>query len=136
MPVRASARRRRALSMTSLIDVIFLLLLFFMLSSTFTRFAEIRLDTGAGGRVGSAAAEGPPLFLRLTGASISLNGSDVALEALAERLRELTAPPEGTESMPTSLIVDPVGEEVTSQQLVDLLIVVRAPPELRVRVLE
>ena len=29
--------------MTSLIDVIFLLLLFFMLSSTFSRFAEVEL---------------------------------------------------------------------------------------------
>ena len=32
---------RRAVSLTALIDVIFLLVLFFMLSSTFTRFAKV-----------------------------------------------------------------------------------------------
>ena len=32
--------RRRRLPLTPLIDVIFLLLLFFMLSSTFTRFSD------------------------------------------------------------------------------------------------
>ena len=38
-------RRRRSgrLSMTSLIDVIFLLLLFFMLTSTFSKFSEVEL---------------------------------------------------------------------------------------------
>ena len=44
-----STRRRRKLSMTSLIDVIFLLLLFFMLTSTFTRFAELDLAAASGG---------------------------------------------------------------------------------------
>ncbi|MEM8921756.1 MAG: biopolymer transporter ExbD, partial [Pseudomonadota bacterium] len=34
-------RRRGRSSITSLIDVIFLLLLFFMLASTFTRFSEV-----------------------------------------------------------------------------------------------
>lgn len=34
-------KSRRRLSLTTLIDVIFLLLLFFMLSTTFTRFGEI-----------------------------------------------------------------------------------------------
>lgn len=37
-------RKRRHLSMTSLIDVIFLLLLFFMLASTFTRFSELEIS--------------------------------------------------------------------------------------------
>ena len=43
------ARRRRRLSMTSLIDVIFLLLLFFMLTSTFTRFSEVELTAAGSG---------------------------------------------------------------------------------------
>jgi biopolymer transport protein ExbD len=37
--------------MTSLIDVIFLLLLFFMLSSTFSRFGEVELTAAAGGNM-------------------------------------------------------------------------------------
>ena len=35
---------RRQISVTSLIDVIFLLLLFFMLSSTFSKFADVELS--------------------------------------------------------------------------------------------
>ena len=35
---------RRAVSLTALIDVIFLLVLFFMLSSTFTRFAKVEIS--------------------------------------------------------------------------------------------
>ena len=39
----AAVRKRKPLSLTSLIDVIFLLLLFFMLTSTFTRFARVEI---------------------------------------------------------------------------------------------
>ena len=46
--------------MTSLIDVIFLLLLFFMLSSTFSKFSEIELTAGGSGP--GRAAETPPLM--------------------------------------------------------------------------
>ena len=50
--------------MTSLIDVIFLLLLFFMLSSTFSRFAEVEISAAAGGA--AAPSDTPPAFLRLS----------------------------------------------------------------------
>lgn len=42
---RAYVRKRT--SITSLIDVIFLLLLFFMLASTFTKFSEIEISSGS-----------------------------------------------------------------------------------------
>jgi biopolymer transport protein ExbD len=50
-------------TLTPLIDVIFLLLLFFMLSSTFTRFAEVPL-TNAGGGVADRAAAALPATAR------------------------------------------------------------------------
>ena len=50
--------------MTSLIDVIFLLLLFFMLTSTFTRFSEVELTAAGSGTPPQAPTEAP-LFLRL-----------------------------------------------------------------------
>ncbi|MEL7198509.1 MAG: biopolymer transporter ExbD [Pseudomonadota bacterium] len=43
----AQRRRRRHLSITSLIDVIFLLLLFFMLASTFTKLSEVDISSTA-----------------------------------------------------------------------------------------
>lgn len=121
------ARRRRArLSMTSLIDVIFLLLLFFMLSSTFSRFAEVELSAG-----GSGGAEGTPpqniLFLRLSDEALSLNGQP--LEAAA-----LRAAVEGTERPATALVS--VSGAATAQALTNVLIALRGLPELTVTVLE
>lgn len=49
MPL-ARPSRRRALNLTPLIDVVFLLLVFFMLASTFLKFGTVKLETaGAGG---------------------------------------------------------------------------------------
>ena len=79
---------RRPVTLTPLIDVIFLLLLFFMLSSTFTRFGEVAL-TNAGGEVPTEGA--PPLFLQLRAEDLSLNGSALTLDALAPALGERAA---------------------------------------------
>ena len=49
---------RRRLGLTPLIDVIFLLLLFFMLSSTFSRFSQVPVEGGAaGGGTGNRPAQ-------------------------------------------------------------------------------
>ncbi|WP_245847965.1 biopolymer transporter ExbD [Octadecabacter ascidiaceicola] len=114
--------------MTSLIDVIFLLLLFFMLSSTFTRFAEIPL-TGANAGQGASAPEIPPLFMRLSENGVELNGQDYTLSNVIEQI-DTIAPPKGQQ-----LVVAP-RDAVTSQRLVDLLVVLAARPDLSVVVLE
>ena len=105
--------------MTSLIDVIFLLLLFFMLTSTFTRFTEVEL-TAAGAGSAAAASGTPPLFLRLGPESAQLNNAELSLEALSEAL--------GTEAgdteRPRRLLVS-LQPGVTAQRLTDLLVVLR-----------
>ena len=50
---------RRTTSLTALVDVVFLLLLFFMLASTFSRFSGI--EVGLGGSGSPAAADAPKL---------------------------------------------------------------------------
>lgn len=127
MPVRAVGSRRRALSLTSLIDVIFLLLLFFMLTSTFTRYSEIQLSAAGAGAT-APASDVPPLFLRLGAERLTLNGSQVPLDALedaiAARMEE-----------PTTLLVS-AGADVSAQRLVDLLVALGQAPDLSVVVLE
>ena len=112
--------------MTSLIDVIFLLLLFFMLSSTFSKFAEIELRLG-----GSGGASGPPadrtFFLRLAEGGITLNGQVTQTEGLADRLR---ADGPG----PTALIVS-VTETAKAQGLADVLAALRGLPNLSLSVI-
>ncbi|WP_375174418.1 biopolymer transporter ExbD [Pseudooceanicola sp.] len=103
--------------MTSLIDVIFLLLLFFMLTSTFSKFAEVEL-TAAGASAGGVAAR-PPLFLRLAPETLSLNGKTLALDGLSEALA-----PEADSETPRQLIVA-LAPEVTAQRLTDLMVSLR-----------
>ncbi|WP_306007281.1 biopolymer transporter ExbD [Aquicoccus porphyridii] len=116
------------MSMTSLIDVIFLLLLFFMLSSSFTRFAEVDLTTAGGG--GVAMAEARPVFLRLGPEGVSVNGVEAGLDGVPGALGALSG-----ESGEMPVIVAMRGA-VTAQRLTDLLVVLRGVPGLRVTVLE
>ena len=96
--------------MTSLIDVIFLLLLFFMLSSTFSKYAEVPLPVGA---IGTNLQELSPQFIRLSQDGISLNGETVTQADLILQLSKES-------SEPVSAILS-IGADVTSQRLTDVL---------------
>ncbi|TQM94402.1 outer membrane transport energization protein ExbD [Roseinatronobacter monicus] len=77
--------RRRRLSMTSLIDVIFLLLLFFMLSSTFARQGELPLDLAMGGA--ATPPDTPPAFIQLRQDGLRLDATETTPEALRSELQ-------------------------------------------------
>ncbi|NUH64992.1 biopolymer transporter ExbD [Sulfitobacter sp. S0837] len=119
-------RRRNRLSMTSLIDVIFLLLLFFMLTSTFSKFSEIELTAATSGA--GATADTKPYFMQLGANSLRLNGEALALTNLTD-----SALAEAKDGTP--LLIS-LADAVESQRLADLLIALRAFPALRVTVLE
>ena len=121
MSLRAKYRRR-ALSMTSLIDVIFLLLLFFMLTSTFSKFSE--LDLAASGAAG-AASDGVVLFLQIAPDSLRLNTEPVDLTDLPARL----------DSDEEKKLVLSLAPEVTSQRLADVLVALRTRPGLKYTIL-
>lgn len=90
MRLNTAKRRRSVVGLTSLIDVIFLLLLFFMLSSTFSRYSQ--LDLGVSG-VGSTGVTRPQLLvsvppfgpLRLNGKETLLDDLDEAIELYVEK---------------------------------------------------
>lgn len=117
--------RRRKLSLTSLIDVIFLLLLFFMLSSTFAQFSEVELATAGQGR--AASSDTPSIFVQLRVDSLRLNAREVPLDGLAEALAALM------EGEARALVS--TGADVTAQRLTDLLLALRGIPGLSVQVL-
>jgi biopolymer transport protein ExbD len=118
--------RPRPVALTPLIDIIFLLLLFFMLSSTFTRFAEIPLVNAGGG----ADEDSPPLFVQLRTDEVALNGIAMPLDALLPAIADLAADEGGR------IVLVTLSGEVTSQRLVDLLTILRGDPDLTVSVLE
>lgn len=111
--------------MTSLIDVIFLLLLFFMLTSTFSKFAEVELSAAGPGAV--AQVDTPPLFLRLNPEEVQLNGKSLSLEGLTTSA--LAQAKDGT------VLLVSLGAGVDAQRLTDLLVLLRSLPRLRVTVL-
>ncbi|WP_299154603.1 biopolymer transporter ExbD [uncultured Tateyamaria sp.] len=108
--------------MTPLIDVVFLLLLFFMLTSTFSTFGEIELSQAAGGR----SAQGPTpnrAFVQLGEDRLTLNGSEVTLDELAETVEE-------------GQVLVSLDDDATAQRVVDLLVRLRGREALSVLVLE
>ncbi len=112
--------------MTSLIDVIFLLLLFFMLTSTFSRFAEVPLPLGGSGTATAEAAT-PPLFLRISEETISLNGQDIAIDGLVEAITSEV-------DTPQSVIVS-VTPNASAQRLTDVLMALRSLTTITLNVL-
>ena len=81
----AEQRRRRALiGMTPLIDVVFILLIFFMLASSFMSWRVIGLDLPAQGA--ARPAEVPPLVVEVQTDGIVLAGERLGLEGLIERV--------------------------------------------------
>lgn len=124
MSLRSKTRRAR-LSMTSLIDVIFLLLLFFMLSSTFSKFAEVELTAGSSGAA-SSSTEKQPLFLRLLANKVSLNGVVLPIESLPSRLEAEVRP---------ALVLISLAEDTTAQMLTDVLATLKDVPDVSLVVL-
>ncbi len=115
--------------MTSLIDVIFLLLLFFMLSSTFSQFSEIQLFAANAGTSGSATPNAP-LFVRLSEDAVQLNGQEFDLTTLNDGITALR------NSETQTVVIAPQKDTATAQRLVDTLVVLAKLPDLNIVVLE
>ena len=105
-----SDRPRRRPNLTPMIDVVFLLLVFFMLASRFgTEHALPLAAAGSGG-----GYSGPPRLLELTGDGLTLNGVAIAPDALGGALSQLM---EG----PDDVIVLRARDAVTLQGLVTVM---------------
>ena len=102
---------RRRPSLTPMIDVVFLLLVFFMLASRFGMDTSVELVlAGQGG-----AYSGPPRLVDVYPAEIRLNGQSITLDGLADALRPLVEqsddivvlrPREGADFQQTLTVVD------------------------------
>ena len=107
-----SYKVKKRLALTSLIDIIFLLLLFLMLTSTFSKFSEIELSvatTAAKNKVSEKI-----LFLRVSAVRIDLNSGEVEMNSLAKSIESFT------QNTKASLVIS-MDQDVTSQRLVDIL---------------
>jgi len=105
----APQRTKRRPSLTPMIDVVFLLLVFFMLASQFGRDAGLPLIIGGEG----ATYEGPPRLVRIGAQSLAVNGVAVELGGLVPALEPLMAAPD-------DIIVLRPDDSATLQRLVDI----------------
>lgn len=84
-------RPKQLISMTPLIDVVFILLLFFMLSSTFNRTKQIEVSASSGGQPSQVSESvkmliTEPGFVRINGNVISVNSDE-----FTQQLKEYAA---------------------------------------------
>jgi biopolymer transport protein ExbD len=108
--------------MTPLIDVIFLLLLFFMLSSTFSSFGEIELTQDTAGAASQDALI-ERAFVQLGASRLVLNGASVTLDELSTKLE-------------IGQVLVSLDADATAQRVVDLLVRLRGRDGLTVTILE
>ncbi|GHB45564.1 biopolymer transporter ExbD [Pseudovibrio japonicus] len=86
MRLSTAPKRSRAPGLTSLIDVIFLLLMFFMLASTFSIYQRLDVTSGA---EGAGQMERSPILLQVFAeGQLSLNGERVDIGALISSLED------------------------------------------------
>ena len=117
-PLRRLADRRRAgrrplVSLTPLIDVVFILLIFFMLASSFLDWRAIALN--APSQAGGASTIEGALLVEVMPDRLRLAGETLSLDTLAERVgRQLARTPE------RRVVIRPA-KGVSLQQAVEVL---------------
>lgn len=103
-------RRSRRPSLTPMIDVVFLLLVFFMLASRFGIDMTIPLGLAGGG----SGWSGPPRLIQVEADSLALNGVVMEAQALAAALGELM-------QTPADPVILRAGGEADVQRLVEVM---------------
>lgn len=85
MHIDAPQRRKHSISLTPLIDVVFILLLFFMLATNFTDWREITLATGT---TASEAKQPPPALVHVSAdGTLRYDGANRSVEELSQLLK-------------------------------------------------
>lgn len=118
---------RAKLPMTSLIDVIFLLLLFFMLTSTFSRFGEIPVTVGGTG-ASVVAGDVPPILVRISQNGPSINGVDTPASDLRQAVLDIS------DDVPRLLVT--ATSEASAQALAETLHALRSVSGAQIVVLK
>lgn len=105
-------RRGPLVSLTALIDVVFILLIFFMLASSFDSLRRLELASGMGG--GRDGLEGS-MLVDIGVSGLRLSGETLPLEAVAERIAARLA------TRPDLVVLLRPGEGVNLQRTIDVV---------------
>ena len=124
-----TVNRRRRPSLTPMIDVVFLLLIFFMLVARFgiDKVIDINLPSALSH---NSQYEGAPRLVEIqSGKIVSLNGFEIPLDQLSSKLRELMP-------SPNALIILRSSAEANTQDLLDVLLYLKSEKIINVSVIE
>lgn len=80
-------RRKTLVSLTPLIDVVFILLVFFMLASSFSKWQTIKIDSSNNHAESTVKADLPPFLVQVATNKLMLNNKDIALSSLLEKAK-------------------------------------------------
>ncbi len=86
MRINIAQRERRRLSVTSLIDIVFLLLLFLMLTSSFSHYSKTQITPAQSG--GGASSEHPVILAKPLNDGWQINGQSVSDSDIAGFLHQ------------------------------------------------
>lgn len=111
----ARRRRPRRASLIPMIDVVFLLLVFFMLATRFGTDFTVQMNLASGGD----SYSGPPRIVDVLPEGETLNGVPMATEALFAELAVLMETPQDT-------IILRAGEGAVLQRVVDVMVALEA----------
>lgn len=112
MQLEICKRQRRYPSLTSLIDIIFLLLLFFMLSSTFSKYAEVQVASAVPNN--KTDEERPKFFVSITNDEWRVNGKSVPLNAVIDFFMQ-------HKSKDQSTVILKLEKGITAQKMVEAI---------------
>ena len=121
--------RRRRPSLTPMIDVVFLLVIFFMLVARFgvDKVIDINLPSALGH---NSQYQGAPRLVEIkSGNIVSLNGSEITLDQLSNNLSKLMP-------SPNALIILRSSAEASTQDLLNVLLHLKSEKITNVSVLE
>lgn len=113
-PVR---RRRVIISLTPLIDVVFILLIFFMLASSFLEWRAIDLDPPI--TASDTPSPEASVVVEITPDGLLLNGESIPLSILAQAVEK------SRQNVDTPILITPI-KGVSVQQTVDVLDTLKA----------
>ena len=106
MKFKRQVKTEDSINLTPLIDVVFLLLIFFMVSTTFTKETHLRLDLPEAEGEPSTDVEVPLDILIAADGSYSINGQALANQKIETLKRALQTLSEGNNSLPLTITAD------------------------------
>ncbi|MFT5112406.1 MAG: biopolymer transport protein ExbD [Parasphingorhabdus sp.] len=108
-----SSRRHPLISLTPLIDVVFILLVFFMLASSFTNWRSI--DLGDSGSSAGVSAGRAPVLIEVLESGLRYAGQAISVDGLVIKINSLLI------DDPEQRVLVRPGQNVAIQQVVELL---------------